>query len=398
MGSLDKLGLLGTAAQFDVCGACGKQTSARSNEFPLQFIHKAAVPGRGTVNLLKVLLTNVCVNDCAYCINQVGRDVPRSSFHPEELAKLFMDMHRRRLVQGLFLSSGIGVNPSQTMERMIDTVAILRLRHQFRGYIHLKLLPGASLGCVEEACRLASRVSVNMEAPTVHHLAQLATGKDLHKGILEPMRWVKRIMATHEAHAPAGQTTQFVVGAAGETDKDILHTAHNLYGGMGLRRIYFSAFRPVDGSRLEDVGPAPPMREHRLYQSDWLLRVYRFPPEDVELALTTNGNLPLLKDPKLAIAEKQPWLFPLDVNKASYEELLRVPGIGPTSARRIVRTRKEHAIASVRELRKMGAAAKRAAPFLWLKDMERPSRPFAIQVPLFASSDQTPASLIHSSV
>lgn len=380
----DKLWMLGTAAQFDVCGACGPQTSARRNESPYQFIHKASVPGRRPINLLKVLLTNVCLNDCAYCVNQVGRDVRRSAFRPEELVRLFVDLHRRRLVQGLFLSSGIGADATQTMTRMLDTVAILRQSYEFKGYVHLKLLPGASLDCVEEACMLATRVSVNMEAPTAEHLARLSARKDLDRGILGLMRWVKRTIATDERRAPAGQTTQFVVGAAGEADRDILETTHRLYSEIGLRRAYFSAFRPVLGSRLEDMRPAPPMREHRLYQSDWLLREYRFSLAEVELALKVDGNLPLSKDPKLLIAARQPWLFPVDVNRAAYGELLRVPGIGPLSARRIIQVRREHAIGTPEELRKLGAASKRAAPFVWLKDAERTSRQFAVQAPLFS--------------
>jgi len=383
VGAFDKLDVLGTAAQFDVCGACGKQTSARANVFPYQFIHKADMSGGRQVNLFKVLLTNACTNDCAYCINQVGRDVRRSAFQPEELAGLFMNMVGKRLVQGLFLSSGIGTNPTQTMERMIDTAAILRLRYQFRGYIHLKLLPGAVPSCVEEACRLASRVSVNMEAPTPEHLSKLSVRKDLYKGILEPMRLVSRLVSAHQGRLPAGQSTQFVVGAAGESDRHILETTHGLYKEVGLARAYFSAFRPVHDSRLEHVRPAPPMREHRLYQSDWLLRVYRFPLQEVELALKKDGDLPLSKDPKQLIAEKQPWLFPVDVNTADYYELLRVPGIGPISAKRILQVRRQHSISSVKELRQLGAATTRAASFVWLKDMERSSRPFPMQSPLF---------------
>jgi putative DNA modification/repair radical SAM protein len=383
MGAFDKLRVLGTAAKFDVCGACGPQAAPRSNEFPLHFIHRAIVPGQGTVDMLKVLLTNVCTNDCDYCINQVGRDVPRTSYTPDELANMFVALHQRELVQGLFLSSGIGVNPVQTMEKMIDTALILRRRHRFTGYIHLKLLPGTSYSCVEEACHVATRVSVNIEAPTAEHLAKLSSKKNLNKGIIEPMRWVRQIRATTEGATPAGQTTQFVVGAAGEHDRDILRMSGSLYKDMRLQRIYFSAFLPVAGSRLEGLGPAPPIREHRLYQSDWLLRVYRFSLDEVELALKRDGDLPLTKDPKLVIAEKQPWLYPVDVNKACYEELLRVPGIGPLSAKRILNTRNLHTIRSLDELRKMGTAIKRAAQFLWLKDTERSSQPFAIQAPLF---------------
>jgi predicted DNA-binding helix-hairpin-helix protein len=255
------------------------------------------------------------------------------------------------------------------MESMIKTVEILRHRYDFKGYIHLKILPGASFDYVAEGCKLASRVSVNIEAPTAQHLARLSSKKDLYQGILEPMRWVKQLTAKNERLVPSGQTTQFVVGAAGEADRDILHTTEALYQEMGLRRIYFSAFRPVRGSRLEGLRPTFPMREHRLYQADWLLRVYGFSPQEVELALGEKGNLPLTKDPKLAIAQKQPWLFPIDINRASYEELLRVPGIGPVSAGRIIQVRSEHSIFSLEQLKKMGVLTKRALPFIWFQGM-----------------------------
>ncbi|MDO8490590.1 MAG: helix-hairpin-helix domain-containing protein, partial [Dehalococcoidia bacterium] len=300
---------------------------------------------------------------------QVGRDVRRSAFQPEELARLFMELHAKRLVQGLFLSSGIAGNASSTMERMIKTVDILRRRYEFKGYVHLKMLPGATFDCVEAACKLANRVSVNMEAPTAHHLAKLSSRKDIYDGILEPMRWVKRLTAANEKLAPAGQTTQFVVGAAGETDQDILHTTAGLYREIGLRRVYFSAYYSVGDPRLEAVRPAPPMREHRLYEADWLLRVYRFSPQEVELALGKNGHLSLKNDPKLSIAQRQPWLYPVDVNRATYDQLLRVPGIGPTSANRILEARKEHSITSLEQLKKMRVVTRRAGRFIWLPGM-----------------------------
>ncbi|MDO8567424.1 MAG: putative DNA modification/repair radical SAM protein [Dehalococcoidales bacterium] len=362
----DKLDILAAAAKFDVCGYTGM---GRTTDTPLRFIHKAVMPNGRAVCLFKVLLTNVCVNDCAYCVNQIGRDVPRSAFLPDELAKTFMDLHSKKLAQGLFLSSGIGQNPTRTMESMIKTVEILRRRYQFKGYIHLKILPGADFGCVEASCRLADRVSINVEAPTVQHLARLSRKKDLHDGILERMRWVKQLTANNDGLVPSGQTTQFVVGAAGETDKDILHTTAALYHDMDLRRVYFSAFTPIRQSRLENMTPTPPMREHRLYQSDWLLRIYRFTPGEVELALNEAGNLWLRKDPKLVIAQKQPWLFPVDVNRASYEELLRVPGIGPVSAQRILEARRDHSIFSVEQLKKMRVLTGKAIPFIWFKGM-----------------------------
>jgi putative DNA modification/repair radical SAM protein len=362
----NKLEVLTASAQFDVCGYCGSRQIEKS---PLRFIYRAALPKGGFVSLFKVLLTNVCTNDCLYCANQVGRDSPRAAFRPEELARLFMELYRKRLVQGLFLSSGIAGNACQTMESMVRTVEILRHAYQFKGYIHLKVLPGASFDCVEAGCQMASRVSVNIEAPTAQHLAKLSTKKDIYRGILEPMHWVKHIIASREGLVPSGQTTQFVVGAAGETDRDLLHTTEALYRDVGLKRVYFSAFHPVEGTRSEYLHPTPPIRENRLYQVDWLLREYSFSPQEVELALGKSGNLSLKKDPKLVIAEKQPWLFPLDVNKASYEDLLRIPGIGPGSAQKIVEVRRDHSIDSLEQLRKMRVVIKRAAPYIWFKGM-----------------------------
>jgi putative DNA modification/repair radical SAM protein len=363
---MEKLDTLVSAAQFDSsgCGGTGFKTNS-----PLRFIHRAALPGGGYIPLLKILLTNVCINDCAYCVNQIGRDVPRCSFHPEELAKLFMELHSKRLVRGLFLSSGIGKNVSKTMESMVNVVEILRHRYEFKGYIHLKILPGADLSTVEAGCRLAGRVSVNIEAPTAHHLARLSHRKDLHHGILERMHWVKQLISKNESLVPSGQTTQFVVGAAGETDHDILRTTEALYREIGLRRVYFSAFRPVSNSPLEELRPTPPMREYRLYQTDWLLRDYGFSFDEIKLALGKNDNLSLGKDPKIIIAQKKPWLYPVDINRASYEELLRVPGIGPVSARRIIETRREHSIFSLQQLKKMKVITGRALPFIWFKGM-----------------------------
>ena len=362
----DKLRALSAAAKYDICGYSGVRDFIPS---PQRFIYRAALPGGGSICLFKVLLTNVCMNDCAYCSNRVARDVPRHTFHPEELARVFMQLYQRRMVRGLFLSSGIADNPTRTMEAMVKTVEILRYRYGFKDYIHLKILPGASFDCVAEGCRLADRVSINMEAPTVQHLSRLSKRKDLHNNIVEPMRWVKKLTVSDERLAPSGQTTQFVVGAAGESDRDLLRTTAALYREVDLRRAYFSPFRPVRNSPLEGKPPANPLRAHRLYQSDWLLRIYGFPLSEVELALGEKDNLSLRKDPKLVIAENQPWLFPVDVNRANYGELLRVPGIGPVSAQRIIDARREHSIDSMRQLRKMGVVTSRAAPYIWFQGM-----------------------------
>jgi len=287
----DKLSALTRSARFDVCGCEGTPDADRS---PLGFLYNAALPNGGTVCLFKVLQPNVCVNDCAYCMSQVGRDCPRFVFQPDELAKTFMDLSRKHIAKGLFLSSGVSGNAAGTMERMLATVEILRRRYGYRGYIHLKIMPGAPFDTVEAACRLADRVSLNMEAPTPQYLARLSTRKDLLPDIVERMRWVKQLSEKNETWTPSGQTTQFVVGAAGESDQELLHATQGLYRDIGLQRVYYSAFRPVVASRLENTRPTPPLREHRLYQTDWLLRVYGFPLEEVALALKPNGFLPLL--------------------------------------------------------------------------------------------------------
>jgi predicted DNA-binding helix-hairpin-helix protein len=276
---MDKLNTLVAAAQFDVCGCGGTGATTGS---PLRFIHRAALPGGGSISLFKVLLTNICINDCAYCVNQIGRDIPRCSFQSEELAKLFMELHTKRLVQGLFLSSGIGQDASRTMEAMIKVVEILRQRYRFRGYIHLKILPGASFDCIEAGCKLASRVSVNIEAPTVHHLARLSRKKDLHHGILERMNWVKQLVSKDENLVPSGQTTQFVVGAAGETDRDILRATKALYSDMGLRRVYFSAFRPITNSPWRHFHP------HRPYENTGSIKPTGYSEFMVFLSLRRN--------------------------------------------------------------------------------------------------------------
>lgn len=369
-----KLEILAAAARFDVCGYSG----LRSESDLTNFVYRSALPDGRPVCLFKVLLTNVCVNDCAYCANQIGRDCPRSSFSPDELARTFMELQVRNVVQGLFLSSGIAGGVQRTMESMIAAVDILRNRYRYRGYVHLKILPGASLDCVEEACKVANRVSVNMEAPTAHHLARLSSKKDLRRDILERMRWVTRLAAANENLLPSGQTTQFVVGAAGESDREILSMASLLYREMRLRRVYFSAFRPVSRTRLEDALPTSPMREYRLYQADWLMRVYGFPFREIEMAITEEGNLSLKNDPKSIIALKQPWLFPVDVNRAGYEQLLRVPGIGPVSVRRIIQARRDHSIFSTAQLEKMGVAVDRALPFIWFRGISRRPRQLSL--------------------
>ncbi len=367
MDAIDKLRLLGSNSSVigdkDASGSgCGVPLVRPRRERALPGIYRAAVPGRGRVPLLRVLMTNVCQYDCRYCAINCHRDIPRDSFQPEELVKLFLELNRRGAADGLFLSSGVGGDPGKTEARMLETVALLREREGFRGYIHLKIMPGLPLGYVECAAGLVDRLSINLEAPTLEHLARIAPRKAAATNAVPAMETVRRIKDSAPRLLPAGQTTQLVVGAAGESDREILERSRWLYGHLKMRRVYYSAYQPVCGEEL--APPAPPAREHRLYQSDWLLRHYPIPLD--ELLFDDYGNLPLAADPKLLWALRHPEIFPREVNRASYRELLQVPGIGPLSARRIVDARRRYAFRDLPALQTMGVVTKRARHFLLL--------------------------------
>ncbi len=328
-------------------------------------IHISPVGGGRSVRLLKVLQTNICEFDCFYCEHRASRDVPRTYISPEEMARTFMMLHRKQMVDGLFLSSGITRKIDTMQERMVQTAEILRTRYHFKGYVHLKIMPGASHAAVEASMRLADRVSLNLEAPTPQHLARLSGRKEFLEEMLTRMVWVKRLKEEHPNLIPAGQITQFVVGPAGETDLDLLTTVDRLYKEIGLARAYFSAFSPVSDTPLDSALPTPLLRQHRLYQADWLLRFYGFSLP--EIILDEKGHLPLAVDPKVAWAIHHPEIFPIEIQKAPYETLIRVPGIGPVSARRIAELRRSHMITDSRHLTGLGLSIKRAAPFLLLK-------------------------------
>jgi len=362
-----KLLVLGDAAKHDVCTAgCGpaRPRRTRAADIAPQVITQAFTSDGRAVSLFKVLQTNACAYDCAYCANRASRSCRRTAFKPEELANLFIDFHRRRYVDGLFLSSAITGSPARTMEDMLKTVELVRLKHGFKGYVHLKVLPGAPLDYVRRAVELADRCSVNMEAPTESALHRIASKKTLSSDVISRMHMIKQ--AAREGLLRAGQSTQLVIGAAGETDREILNAVTALYRDVGLRRVYFSAFEPVPETPLEEHAPTPPMREHRLYQVDWLLRRYdgAFAPDDI--VLDAGGFLSLQLDPKVAIALRRPERFPVEVNAASHQELLRVPGIGRTSADRILRARGERGFTSLDQLRRLGVVVSRAAPFVLL--------------------------------
>ncbi|KPJ53793.1 hypothetical protein AMJ39_03110 [candidate division TA06 bacterium DG_24] len=368
MDALKKIDILGRAAQHDICAACGPSQSRIADPVG-RWIYPSVLPQSGKkVFLLKTLLSNACEESCRYCANRRSRDFRRVTFTPEELARLFINLRDRGMVQGLFLSSAVSGSVAGTMERLIRTAEILRLKMGFRGYLHLKIIPGASFDHVARAMELASRVSVNMEAPGEEHLADLCPGKELSTGIVERMRWIRELHGAKRL-SPAGQTTQFVVGAAGESDRDLVQRAAGLYGEFDLARVYYSAFQPVSDTPLENLPPTPPMREHRLYQTDYLLRRYGFSAD--EIIFSPDGNLALTKDPKSVWAENHPERFPVEVNRASREELLRVPGIGPVSATRIVRLRQRERLRREEQLRGTGAIVKRTLPYL-LFDGRRP--------------------------
>jgi putative DNA modification/repair radical SAM protein len=377
METLDKLELLGQSAQHDLsCGMCGSDSHRVRDEIG-RWIYPAAMPDGKRVKLLKVLLTNVCENDCFYCACRSSRDIRRVAFQPEELARAFDDMVTRRRVEGLFLSSAVCGRSNIAMDRMIAAVELVRHHYHFQGYVHLKILPGSTDAHIERAMHLADRVSVNLEAPNPDRLARIAPGKDLVRGLLEPMRQAARLSEESGGRlAPSGQTTQLVVGASGESDAEIMRTVDWLYRKLSLARVYYSAFQPVEGTPLEDVPATPPLREHRLYQSDVLLRQYGWPLADLEFA--PDGNLPLEGDPKWVWATRHPERFPVEVNCASREELLRVPGMGLSSVERLLQKRRLGAIRSLRDLARMGTVTDRAAPFVLLdgKAAERQLRLF----------------------
>lgn len=358
----DRFKTLTGAAQHDVCAAATPPAQAAQRERAARYFYPSKVSGGRTVMLLKILLTNRCSGDCGYCANRQERARRYCSFRPEELAALFMDFYRQRRVSGLFLSSAIPDSPNRTMQEMIETVEILRLKHQFKGYIHLKVLPGCSEHLAREACRLASRASINLEAPNPQRLRELSVVKDFQNDLVSRLGLLKEM--EDEGLLPDGHTTQFVVGAAGESDAEILGTVRELYHTKGLRRAYFSAFNPISGTPLEGVPAENPWRQHRLYQADFLHRFYGF--DLAEIPLDEEGRLALDRDPKMAWAAGHPEFFPLEINRAEREELLRVPGIGVIGVERILKARREASLNSLEQLKKLKVITGRAAPFLLL--------------------------------
>lgn len=371
-----KLEILTGAAKYDVaCTSSGVDKKAAAggigSAVACGICHSFAADGR-CISLLKVLMTNVCVYDCQYCVNRRSNDLPRATFTPRELAELTLNFYRRNYIEGLFLSSGVLKNPHYTCEQMLEALRILRQEHRFAGYIHAKIIPGADSELIARIGTLADRVSVNIELPSQSGLRLLAPDKS-KQAILVPMGYIHNHIRESSpdrkryrhgpTFAPAGQSTQMIIGATPDTDFQILNLTESLYQKYKLKRVFFSAYTPVaENALLPSPGTRPPLlREHRLYQADWLLRFYGFTAH--ELLDEQHQSFNPYLDPKCNWALNHMELFPMDVNRAPYEDLLRVPGIGVTSARRIVTARRA-ATLNFDALKKLGVVLKRARYFI----------------------------------
>ncbi len=339
------------------------------------FVHPAQLPNGKQVKLLKTLLSSACERDCYYCPFRAGRDFRRATFKPQEFAELFMKLYQSSMAEGIFLSSGIAAGGANTQNKILDTAEILRKKLGFRGYLHLKIMPGAEKDQVQRLMQLADRVSINLEAPNKERLAKLAPKKNFFAELFQPLKWVEEIRRTQPAYKAwngrwPSTVTQFVAGGSDETDLELLTTTDWLTKNVRLTRAYFSAFYPIRDTPMENKAAVDPLREHRLYQASFLLRDYGFELE--EMPFVQNGNLPLATDPKLAWAQQNLEDKPLEINKAERRELLRIPGIGPKGADAILRARRVGKLRDLTSLRKLGVVTTRVAPFILL-DGKRPA-------------------------
>lgn len=372
---IEKLSILADAAKYDVsCSSSGgkrrNENKGLGNAEGMGICHSYTEDGR-CVSLLKILLTNHCIYDCAYCVTRKSNDVKRAAFTVQEVVDLTINFYRRNYIEGLFLSSGIFKNADYTMERLVRVAKKLRQEHKFNGYIHLKTIPGASEELIKEAGLYADRLSVNIELPSEMSLQQLAPEKS-YKEVLEPMGSIrqqlaqaseeKKLFKSAPSFAPAGQSTQLIVGASAENDHQILQLSSQLYKDYSLKRVYYSGYVPISSdSRLPIMAEPPIIRENRIYQADWLMRFYGF--EAKEIVDEQHPHLDLDIDPKLGWALRHRHVFPVEVNTADYELLLRVPGIGIKSAQKIVSARR-FAQLNFEHLRQMGVVLKRARYFI----------------------------------
>ena len=358
----EKLKILADGAKYDA--SCSSSGSSRKNEGGIGnaaysgICHSFASDGR-CISLLKILLTNCCIFDCKYCINKKTNNIKRAIFTPEEVCNITINFYRRNYIEGLFLSSGIVKSPDYTMELLIKTIKMLRYKYHFHGYIHCKAIPGASNHLLKELGSLVDRLSANIELPTENGLKLLAPNKDSNK-VTKIMSYIKE--NKNYSFAPAGQSTQMIIGATKETDLDIMLKSESLYKSYDLKRVFYSAYIPVNKDKMFPSLNTPPLvRENRLYQADWLLRFYGFKVDD--LLDEENPNFNILMDPKANWALRHLGEFPKEMNTASYYDLLKVPGIGIKSAKRIIACRKNFKI-TFNDLKKMGVVIKRAKYFI----------------------------------
>lgn len=379
--TLEKLKILADAAKYDVSCASSGTTRGNPNKTlgtaaGWGICHSFTADGR-CISLFKILMTNHCIYDCAYCSNRRSNDLKRVAFSPAELAELTIEFYRRNYIEGLFLSSGVIRNPDYTMEQMISVVKKLREEHRFNGYIHMKSIPGASQKLVNIAGMYVDRLSVNIEIPTEESLKKLAPEKD-YLSVWKPMKYIKQgILENTEDRkkfrktprfVPAGQSTQIIVGATPETDNQILTLASKLYNIDSMKRVYYSGYIHINQNddRLPALKQPPLVREHRLYQADWLLRFYNFQVN--EIVNDANPELDLEVDPKVSWALRHPEFFPIDVNTASYEAILRIPGVGVLSAKKIITARRYGRLTSY-QLQKIGVVMKRAKYFIVCREL-----------------------------
>lgn len=358
----EKLHILADSAKYDAsCSSSGstrKNINGIGNAAPAGICHSFSSDGR-CISLLKILMTNCCIYDCKYCINRRTNNVKRAIFTPEEICSLTINFYRRNYIEGLFLSSGIIKNPDYTMNLIIETISLLRNKYHFGGYIHAKAIPGASQYLIKKLGLLVDRLSANIELPTENGLKLLAPNKNTEK-VENVMKYVKD--NKNKKFVPAGQSTQMIIGATRESDFDIMNKSELMYRNYNLKRVFYSAYVSVNKDNLLPTLEVPPLkREHRLYQADWLLRFYNFKVDD--LLSINNPNFNILIDPKADWALRHLDEFPKEINSCSYYDLLKIPGIGVTSAQRIISSRKHFKI-DFKDLKKMGIVLKRASYFI----------------------------------
>jgi len=363
-----KLEILSADAQYDLACACATtRHEHRRRGTRNRWIYPVTLPNGGTSVLFKTLISNICTNDCKYCPLRADQDVRRCTLTDQEVVNTFLDYFNRGEVFGLFLTSGVLATPDATMERLNRIARILRRKHGFKGYIHLKIIPGASAAAIEEAVSLSTTVSLNIETPGAQHLAKLSSRKRFLEDIVQPIKLISRLTGRGNKYEHVKLTTQFVVGAAAEADAEIVKYMWGLYNRLNLKRIYFSAYQAglgdpsIDEGKKEDAG-AIFMREHRLYQIDFLMRRYGFTEADI--CFDASGNLPLEIDPKEYWAKLHPEYFPVDINKASRSQLLRVPGLGETIVNRILELRKNSRLRRIEDIGRPTKLLQKASQYL----------------------------------